>query len=229
VPGTASNIPGAAGASASASGQSESQSTLTNFELNRTTATIAEPVGTLARQSVAVVVDHAMVAPVDDPAGARVPVARTPQEMTKITDIVRAAIGIDQDRGDVLIVENVPFDDAALPAEDETGGGLGLDFWLRALRYASLPLAVLLLALLVIRPAISALRGLRATESADGGPQTVAQLQARLQFDLARGAVPALADSVSPLRRKLIEAAREDPRAAALVIKSWLETSRDRG
>lgn len=206
----------------------DSQSSETSFELNKTTATIAEPAGTLARQSVAVVVDHAQAPAAGNPPGERTPAARTQEEMTQITDIVRAAIGIDEKRGDVLIVENVPFDETALPGAEETGLDWGL--WLRLARYASLPLSVLLLALLVIRPAIAALRAHKVHEAtAASEPPTVAQLHARLQADLARGALPVLSGGISPLRRKLIEAAQEDPRAAAMVIKSWLEHNRDRG
>src|SRR6185295_14904480 len=77
---------------------------------------------------------------------------RSAEEMKKITDIVSAAVGIDTKRGDVLIVQNVPFDGKAVPGEVTGTSWLDRDMLLRGLRYLSLPLAVLLLAFLVIRP-----------------------------------------------------------------------------
>ena len=48
-------------------------------------------------------------------------------------------------------------------------------------------------------------------------------LQAKLRDDL-----PALTGEASPLRRRLIEAASEDPRAAALAIRAWLGKGSER-
>jgi flagellar M-ring protein FliF len=221
IPGTASNLPGEdGGLVAGATAGSESQTSRTNFELNRTVSTVAEPAGRLARQSVAVVVDHASAPPAaDGQPPERQP--RSPEEMRQITDIVRAAAGIDESRGDVLIVENVVFNEATDPGDDP-GAGFDWGFLIKLVRYGSLPLAILILALLVIRPGIAALRGIRAPSDPEG-PITVAALQARLRDEL-----PALAGEASPLRRRLIEAASEDPRAAALAIRSWLGRGGDR-
>ncbi|MCP3979373.1 MAG: flagellar M-ring protein FliF [bacterium] len=216
VPGTTSNLPDAGGARVNAGGGAldESQTVTRNFEINKAVSTIAEPRGTLLRQSVAVVVDHA-VAPTDDQdeSTEQAPLPRTDEEMQKITALVRAAVGIDEERGDLLIVENVPFDEALIPTIGEEGGNwTGLV--LQILRYAALPLSVLLIALLVIRPGIAAFRAMRPEESE--GPMTIGQLQAQL------GEGSAQLEGQSSLRMKLIEAARSDPEAAALVVKSWV-------
>jgi flagellar M-ring protein FliF len=218
VPGTASNLPGGTPvAAAGAGGQADSQSSTTNFEINKTVATIAEPVGRLVRQSVAVVVDHAVRTDVSDSGEeTRQPVPRTEEEMRKITDLVRAAVGIDHERGDVLIVENVPFEESGDPAVDATDPGVDwVHVGLQIARYGALPLAVLLVAMLVIRPGIAALRSLRQPAGSAGVPLTVAELQARIGEGGA-------AVGGSDLRRKLIEAASEDPAAAALVVRGWM-------
>jgi len=220
VPGTASNLPGGDGAATGGTSTlGESQTTRTNFELNRTVSTVAEPAGRLARQSVAVVVDHATTPSQDGQPPVRQP--RTAEEMRQITDIVRAAAGIDESRGDVLIVENVGFNETVDPL-DGSGGGFDWSLVIRVLRYGSLPLGIVLLALLVIRPGIAALRAMDVPAD-DEGPRTVAALQARLRDEL-----PALAGEASPLRRRLIEAASEDPRAAALAIRTWLGKGSER-
>ena len=179
----------------------------------------------------AVVVDHAVTETTGaDGQPVREPRPRTPEEMQQIEQLVRAAIGYDASRGDQVIVQNIPFD--AAPDEGTEAGGMMWDTLLRVARYVSLPLAVLLLALLVIRPAIAAVRGARgpATAGALGqGAPTVAQLQAQLQQQISGGQLAQLTDGGTPLRRKLIEAVAEDPQTAALVVRNWLAPRRERG
>jgi flagellar M-ring protein FliF len=228
VPGTASNLPAESAPVAVPAGGAaeESQSSTTNFEINKTVATIAEPPGSVSRQSVAVVVDNAL----QETTGAegkpeRRSVPRTEEEMRKISDLARAAAGIDEKRGDTLIVENIPFEATAATAGTGEEGG-GSDRWapiLEIARQAVLPVAVILIALLIVRPALSALRGLKGGGAAAGaGPlPTVAELQARL----ARGELVAAGGPAADLRRRLLEAARENPEAAALVVRGWLGSS----
>ncbi len=228
APGTASNLPGgSAPASAGNSSKNKTQSTTSNFEISKTVSTINEPVGAILRQSVAVVVDNAP-SEADGASGGSAGgeggtgTPRTPEEMKKITDLVRAAVGIDDDRGDTLIVENVPFDDSLIDLPEESSG-FPWAFILQIVRYSMLPMAVLLLALLVIRPAIAALRpagpALEGEEFANG-PPTIAEMQAKLA-GLGRGD-----GHGNVLRQKLIEAATQDPQAAAAIMKNWLEVKR---
>ena len=139
--------------------------------------------------------------------------------MRKITALVRAAVGIDETRGDVLIVENFPFDDKLDGGEITLDEGLD---WVSLvgsiLRYGTVPLAVFLIALFIVRPGIAAIRSLRGPAVSGAGPMTVGQLQAQLGEGLALDG-----GGGSQLRQKLIEAASEDPTAAALVVKGWME------
>ncbi len=226
VPGTASNVPGGSPTGVRSGTTQDSQQSVTNFEINKTISTIDEPRGTLLRRSVAVVVDNVTRKAsdsgdpaADDEAAETTSVPRTPEEMRKITALVRAAVGIDESRGDVLIVENFPFDDELddSPADFEQGTD-----WVTLigffLRYLTVPLAVALIALFIVRPGIAALRSLRTHDAGGTGPVTVGELQARL------GGVAALdSGGGSKLRQKLIEAAGEDPAAAALVVRGWLD------
>jgi flagellar M-ring protein FliF len=219
APGTASNLPGQpAVASGGAASGDESQSSTTNFEINKTVATITEPVGGLRRQSIAVVVDNSPPRRGAEDGAAPATVApRSDEEMRKITDLVRAAAGIDEERGDILIVQNIPFEEMA--PETGAGGGDGRWLlWLQVARYAMLPLAVLLVWFLAIRPGIAALRAPRAAVPASpAGPPTIAQMQAQL------AQVGAGDDAGAGLRRRLIEAARQEPQAAAVVLRGWLD------
>ena len=75
-----------------------------------------------------------------------------------------------------------------------------------------------LIALFIVRPGIAAIRSLRAPAVSGTGPMTVGQLQAQLGAGLALDGAGG-----SQLRQKLIEAASEDPTAAALVVKGWMD------
>lgn len=217
APGAASNLPGGVAAGPAGGAMEDTQSVMTNFEINKTLSTIAEPRGRLLRQSVAVVVDYATVIDPDDPEGESQATPRSDEEMQKITDLVRAAVGIDESRGDVLTVASTPFDDTMAPVDTAQGfDWLGLVF--QVLRYSGVPVMVLLVVLLVIRPGIAALRALRPQEESGATPPTVAELQARMgQTDAAP------LEGRAGLRQKLIEAASTNPEAAALVVRAWVE------
>lgn len=222
APGTAANLPGG-GAAPGGGGDEQSQSSVTNFEINKTVSTISEPVGRLSRQSVAVVVDHVKSeTTAEDGTVSMTSEPRSAEEMQKIESLVRAAIGIDPSRNDTLIVENVPFDTA--PVVEPEGMDI-LALLPTILRYVSFPLAVLLLALFVIRPGLAALKAAAARPEPEelpaGGPMTVGQLEAQM---LGGGAVAGgeALEGASPLRKKLIEAINEDPETAALVVRNWM-------
>jgi flagellar biosynthesis/type III secretory pathway M-ring protein FliF/YscJ len=139
--------------------------------------------------------------------------------MRKITDLVRAAAGISETRGDVLIVENIPFDGGTgSAAELRLEGADRWGLWIQLARYAALPLAVLIIVLLVIRPAVAVLRGMKSPIAAGAALPTIAELQA----SLGSGALPGSSSVSGELRRKLIEAAAQHPEAAALVVRGWL-------
>lgn len=218
VPGTESNLPGGTNVGSASGGKQDSQTSTTNFEINKTISTIAEPRGTLLRQSVAVVIDHGSSATQDANGNeARESVPRSDEEMRKIRDLVRAAVGIDETRGDVLTVENIPFDETLAPGAQVEQGLDWVHLTIQIVRYGALPLAALLIALLVVRPGIAVLRSLRGATGSPQGAPTIAQLQA----SLGRGEL-ATAEGGGRLRRRLIEATAEDPEAAALVLRGWL-------
>ncbi|TQV75331.1 flagellar M-ring protein FliF [Aliikangiella marina] len=75
-----------------------------NFELDTTISHILPQVGVINRISASIGLDH-----VADPAnqGQRIP--RSPDEIARITRLVQAAIGFNNQRGDLVSVESFPF------------------------------------------------------------------------------------------------------------------------
>ncbi len=104
------NVPGAA-PPASGSGDTSNtgkQDETTNYEISKTTTTEVRQPGQVKRLSVAVAVDGTTAAPVHGHPGPYTP--RTAEEMRRIEQLVRSAMGYDDKRGDQLSVVNVPFD-----------------------------------------------------------------------------------------------------------------------
>ncbi|MEM9864617.1 MAG: flagellar basal-body MS-ring/collar protein FliF [Myxococcota bacterium] len=103
IPGAASNLPGGAGNEAQAQNPANlrRRSETRNFEVSKTVRHAVEPVGTLARQSIAVVVDGTWEGETFAP--------RSDEELARIETIARAAAGFSETRGDTLSVTCVPF------------------------------------------------------------------------------------------------------------------------
>jgi len=84
----------------------------TSYEVSRTMRHITQPPGEVARMSVAVILDDALV--VKKAADGSVTSSRKPrsrEELQKVQTLVAAAVGLDPTRGDQLTVEQMSFDE----------------------------------------------------------------------------------------------------------------------
>lgn len=93
-----------AGAQGAGGTVSDRRDATTNYEVDRTISHIKQPVGTLKRLSVAVVVNY-----VRDKDGELA--ALPPEELSKLTNLVREAMGYSKSRGDSLNLVNSQFND----------------------------------------------------------------------------------------------------------------------
>ncbi|MEY4711676.1 MAG: Flagellar M-ring protein [Pseudomonadota bacterium] len=189
VPGSISNTPPAAPtttASATAAdptkGQTEGLSSASsrstrNFELDRTVRHVRNATGGVQRVSVAVVVNER---PVPAPApGASAPapsapksIAYTPEELERMNQLVRGAVGFDDKRGDLVSVVPARFEpDVAIPP---TPWYLEPDVHL-AFKSGLIALLALAFLMVVIRPVIRAIYAdKKAAEEAAEAQKTLA-------------------------------------------------------
>ncbi|HFB68100.1 MAG TPA: flagellar M-ring protein FliF [Calditrichae bacterium] len=95
----------------------KSTNTITNYEINRTLQQVVESVGNIQHLSVAVLINNKKEK-VENPDGETEikSVPRDPQELTVVEDIVKRAVGFQEERGDEISVNNVDF---SLPTADE--------------------------------------------------------------------------------------------------------------
>jgi flagellar M-ring protein FliF len=126
---TTANIPGTPGAASTSNNTSASGKTeeTTNYEITKTTKTTIDQPGAIKRLSVAVAVDGVTAVDAKGKPGAYTP--RSAQEMQRIEQLVRSAVGYDSARGDQLSVINVQFDHgAAADGGVSSSGSKLLDF-----------------------------------------------------------------------------------------------------
>jgi len=153
------NIPGAgagAGAGASDTGNATGRNeSTTNYEISKTVRTEVRAPGTIKRLSVAVAVDGINAPAVKGKPGAYTP--RTAEEMKRLDDLVKAAIGFSADRGDVVSVVNVRF-----PHVEGEGGvtaasplaGFDKNDIMRAVEVGVLAVVAILILFFVVRPLV---------------------------------------------------------------------------
>jgi flagellar M-ring protein FliF len=219
--------PGAA-SNTTAAGPSHKEST-TNYEVDKTVRYEQRGMGGLRRLTVAVVVNYKRIVGKDGKVTIK---AYTPEEMVKINDLVKQAMGYNQDRGDAVSVANSPFDGVDRPFEP------ALDWWRDP---ANLPMAkdlakFLITALILLyivlrivrpmmRPVFKKIDEINAPEPepeepeeiVEDGPDAalIAEEELRkMEENTARGYRENLA-----MAKKL---ATEDPRIVANVIKEWI-------
>ena len=223
------NIPGGVGANGetlnqSASGRTEST---TNYEISKTTRTEIQEPGDMKRLSVAVAIDGITAPGADGKPGAYTP--RSAQEMQRIEQLVRTAVGYNADRGDQVTVVNVRF-----PAAEAAGGvettnplmGFDKNDIMRAVELGIIAIVAILMILFIVRPLLKPPpnRNLPALASGVGGARMVTADGQPLQvtLDPATGQPLALPGPSNELEQR-IDIARIEGQVKASSVKRVAE------
>ncbi len=223
------NIPGGVGANGetlnqSASGRTEST---TNYEISKTTRTEIQEPGDMKRLSVAVAIDGITAPGADGKPGAYTP--RSAQEMQRIEQLVRTAVGYNADRGDQVTVVNVRF-----PATEAAGGvettnplmGFDKNDIMRAVELGIIAIVAILMILFIVRPLLKPPpnRNLPALASGAGGARMVTADGHPLQvtLDPATGQPLALPGPSNELEQR-IDIARIEGQVKASSVKRVAE------
>ncbi len=212
----------AAGIAAPGMAGGSSRSSTRNFEVDRRISHIRETPGAIKRLSVAVVVDDRQTTNED---GETVAVPRSDEEMAHLTALVREAVGFDAERGDRVNVVNASFRATepvdARPAERP----LWQEPWIQELaRQAMAGLGLLLVILLVLRPALKPLMRpqLPHAPAAALGPPALAVVDDGDED----GSEDKDGEAPRTLEGRLEQArllTREDPRLVAQVVRRWMQ------
>jgi flagellar M-ring protein FliF len=218
-PAPAPAAPGAAQSTAAGSGpNSSAQRSTRNFEVDRTLSYVKQPVGTLKRLNVGVVLDDWQKVGAD---GKVTTAPMSDTDIKRFSQLVRESIGLREDRGDKLNLLNQAFKSSA-PIGPVDGPPLWETPWIKQLAKQIVGAAlVLVVAFLVLRPLMKSL-----TKSAPrraGGSGDAGDIEGdRVTLSGPGGKAIKLAPSFE----QQIAAARtlvgQDPRRAAQVVKDWV-------
>ena len=238
------NIPGGEDPAAAPAGSTESVTgETTNYEISNTTTTTVKEPGEVRKLSVAVAVDGKLT-PAAEPGGEPTYEPRSAEEITQIEDLVKAAMGFDQARGDQVRVTNVRFNRDALVSAGGTDGGDPLFNFtkndiIRGVELAVLLITGLLLIFFVLRPLMKSAVGggglpAMAGAGAGGGPVPVTSLQTTVvgggmgqltspsemdqRLDIARIEGQVKASSV----RKVADFVEKHPDESTAILRSWV-------
>ncbi|MCP9471326.1 MAG: flagellar M-ring protein FliF [Nitrospira sp.] len=233
VPGVQSNVPPGVEPepAQTSSSSSQTKNETVNYEISRVVSKIVEPVGIIRQLSVAVLVDGTYGAPpagegeaagADQAGAVRKYIPRSEEEMKRIEEIVKKAMGFSEERQDQVQVTNVQFD---LGTEELQTGGVDATadawkWWLPYVRYGVGALLFFMILFFVVRPLLGMLGGGagRSEEAKAQGPTLPAPVG---------GAEPKPAEILD--RTQIIDMARKNPDATAVVVKQWLKSSSANG
>src|ERR1700730_3260873 len=168
TPGNPAAAPGAAtAATAATTGPSSSaQRSTRNFEVDRTLSYVKQPVGTLKRLNVGVVLDDWQKVDAD---GKVTTAPMSDTDIKRFTQLVRESIGLKEDRGDHLNVLNQAFKSSA-PLGPVDSLPMWETPWITQLAKQIVGAAlVLLVAFLVLRPLMKSLTKSAPRRAAGGG------------------------------------------------------------
>ncbi len=231
VPGAAANQPPAAatapinGASgplqATQAGGTNStrREQVTNYEVDKTVRVTRGAVGNVKRLNAAIVVNHRSVT---DAKGKTTNQPVSAEEITRLTDLVKEAMGFNAERGDSVKVISAPFVvDKTEPADVP----VWKQPWLLDIaRSAIVPLAFVAVALIavfgMIRPAIKAAAPLPPEEK----PETVDEVVDDTELLPGPDGMPKLEAPVHSEKLDRARAlARDNPVAVANIVRDWME------
>ncbi len=140
VPGTASNLPRPAPRAASTAGGVSRKTESITFQTSRTVKRLDLPRGTLRRLSVSVLVDQGVRWEGKGAQARRILEPPSPEKLKVVKDVVSGVVGFQQERGDLVLVETLPFEATLMsaPAEELTSrpapaAGFVLPKWLEPL------------------------------------------------------------------------------------------------
>ncbi len=209
IPGVLTNQPGeppmqAVGIQPS----SERQSEKIHYEISRTVSKTIQPRGEIRNISVAVLVDGTYKKENEK----MVYVPRSEEDIKRYREIIMAAIGYNEDRGDRVIVESVPFEVAVEEMPPEKIDYLNIAISL--LKYIIPLIVIALIIIFVIKPIIETLK-----------LPAKAKVMREKEVGVAPFAVaPTLAaplpDDIT--KEEVLQMTKKDPRRAAMILREWM-------
>jgi flagellar M-ring protein FliF len=208
----------------SSSDNQSSHSESESFAVSKDVRHTVQPAGRIRRVAAAVLVDDA----IDASSGKPVRRKRTAEEMKQIEQLASAAIGLDPQRNDTIVVQDLSFQEMPVeqplpPTKIERARRILVE-WSALLRYAGVTFLFLFVYLMMLRPIkkqiLTAFRELpgrlergRREVKAPGKP---AEIEIQLPEAAEQGKL------ATALKRELTEKVKAEPASASRLVQSWI-------
>jgi flagellar M-ring protein FliF len=243
IPGVSSNVAQATGSetgggATTTPSKQKTESSLINYEVSKKITHLTKPVGEIQQLSVAVVIDDAVEAQIQDDKLITQTRKRTAEELDAIKKIAQAAVGFSTQRGDIIEVANLAFDTSAETISqhyfDEQKREKSSKFWLMTLPTVVIGSVLLLILIVTISKRFGTIlkqaRLPKAEEVEITGvdSQKLAALQeAKDEADIERELmekykIPKSTRKMGLIREKVKKFASENIEEAASLVKSFL-------
>ncbi|MGA2356736.1 MAG: flagellar M-ring protein FliF C-terminal domain-containing protein, partial [Terriglobales bacterium] len=209
-----------------------SKSDSSTFAVSKNVRHTLNPAGRVRRITASVLIDDATDTKQENGKSSTTRRKRTPEEMTAIEKLARAAIGVDDQRGDLLAVENLSFQTMAVETPPPPGKfekwRLLLLPWLGVLRYVGITLLFLAVYALVLRPvknqAIAAFKQI---------PLHLSQpLVAGVHENgTGSGELPTVGEEAKRaglLKKELSDKIKAEPAAASRLVQTWIRDPKNK-
>ncbi len=240
VAGTSGNLPaqggGAQGAPAQgapadagvADGAQTSSSENSTFGVNKVMRHTVSPAGRIRRITAAVLVNDGVDRKQVNGKWTETPLKRSAAQLKQIGDLAQAVLGMDTQRGDVLSVQNMPFDDGRLPDVPPTVLSKvreGVSEFGNVVRYAAMLVLFGLVYLLMFRPVqkqmAASMQGLGAGTAAAGTEAVLPAPMVAAELPSGEEAL-ALEAHGSALKKQLAELVQAEPVTMTRTVQAWL-------
>lgn len=219
IPGVESNLQGNVFGETTTGPTSSKNSRTTNYEISKTVSRIVNPVGTITKLSVSVLVADKVST--DEEGKVTEVIALTPEELKSIEDMVASAIGLVAERGDVINVISMPF---VAPKQEPLIGDSeaenSLYQFIPLIKYGLIGAGILLLYFLLIRPVVKTMKGevKEHYKTVDQLEREQKLLQQQQQIEPEIPAEP-VDDTITQLRREV----NHNQVPTAFIIKNWIQ------
>ena len=200
-------------------------STNTNYEVDKTITYTKQAAGTVRRLTAAVVMNYHLV---KDKNGVETPTPLSEDELRKVIEVVRGAMGYNEQRGDALSVANVPFalevkadDDGIALWKDPENIARGMDI----LKYLVIAGILFAIYFIMLRPV---LHSMFPPPPKPEGDTAEGRSHAGSHGEAGEGGAeegerePTELDSYAAKVEKAKEIAQTDPKVVADMIKDWM-------
>jgi flagellar M-ring protein FliF len=193
----------------------QSQRATRNFEVDRAITHTRAPVGILRKLSVAVILDDLQKT---NASGTTTTTPLAQADIDRFTNLVKQAIGFDEQRGDKVNVMNASFKvDAPSTANEESIPYYSQPWFKEAGKQIVGVVLVLLLGFLIVRPVMRSLTTV-SVRPAPGGGGVIGELAGDRVTIGGAGAGVSIEQQVAAARNLV----GQDPKRAAAVVKDWV-------